>query len=359
MTDFGPAGHDRALATALLALDAQQWTPTRDLLAATGTNWELRTARIAILAAAAQGSTVTETWLSEEPESRDARVLRAAVSVERARRAAALQLPQASAYYHSARTKCLEAARKDGADPAPWVTTLALASLDIDRLYPESRAPHPDRAQMVPHGPWAVLDWVQRRHPFNREAFHHGAEFVRAVKAPEIDFIAWALSRPHLPDTSALHVLPLYAMLRQKAYQQRNPAWPTEWSKNLSQDAIGRAYHWFTAHSDPQRDCRIDDLSYLALALWSTGEFELAHSVFEVMGPYASLAPFYAAAEDDRKPAAQADRAERLFHTVHSQCYKITRSRRRRQAPEGSRRRHAQPDRPNQGVVSRLLGGNS
>ncbi|MEU6245676.1 hypothetical protein [Streptomyces sp. NPDC047024] len=358
MTDFSPAGHDRALATALQELRAMHWTPARELLDATGRDWQLRTFRIGVLAATAQESTVVENWLTEEPQSYNALALLAAVEVERAWQAARIKHPEADQYYLRARGRCLAATQRTRIDPTPWVSALALSPLDVHRRYEENCVPHADR-QLVPHGPWDLLNSVRMLDRWNRAAFHHGAAFVRAIKSPEIDFISWAVSHRDLPASSALHVLPLHAMLRQHAYQESNPAWRTEWTNDTPQIATDRAYRWFLSQSDPRRTCQVEDLSYLALALWASHRFDESREVFKVMERFASLAPWLAAAGGDEH------RAHQLLKSARSQSFNLgrrsssTRQSPQLKTPEVQGGRHAQPSGPSWSRLPRFRSGGS
>ncbi|MGC5000747.1 MULTISPECIES: hypothetical protein [unclassified Streptomyces] len=294
-----PAGHDRELAAVMQGIKAGHWTGIRDLLAATSP--ALRTHRVELLSIAAAGTQVIEYWREEEPHSHDAHVMWASVMVDRAQRAWKVRDAQAPILETRAREECLTAAHNDTQDPVPWVRLLALAQRDVRRDIPEHDWQH--REPMIPNGPWRLLRWAHERQPFNREAYHRGAQFVRALRSPESDFSAWAASIS--PEDSPLRVLPLYARVRLPACQEGHHAWRAEWASEPSQLLIDDAYRWFKRQGDDARLCTINDLSHVAAACWAAGRFSHAHEVFSAMEPYASLAPWRAFAGQNTQRAQE------------------------------------------------------
>lgn len=289
-----------------------------------------------------------DSWLQEDPDNPDARFMRARVSVDRAVRAARQGLHDAGRWEQQARVLSAQAAQCNPSDPGPYVCLLHLAQLDVG----QQRREHRFRFQwdpLLPSGPWQFLYESDRRHPYSREAYVRSMQFVRAIGRPEYDLGAWAASVA--PEGSPLRVLPLYGWVREANFQESHGPWRHEWCQETARDAIDRIFQtWFRCHSDPRRQCAVEDLSHLALALWASRQLEQAHEVFEVMAPYAALGPWLSIAGGDRS------RAEQMLHQARRDAHYIPRS--RGFHGDGHRARHAQPSRPRRGV-GRLFGGSS
>ncbi|MFC5907666.1 hypothetical protein [Streptacidiphilus monticola] len=165
---FDPTYGDRDLAAARQDLVVGRWQGARDLLRATGRDWDRRTFRIRLLADTASTTRAVEAWQMAEPDSADALVLRAETELMRLFAAAA----QANAEAGSAPPPtvdalprheldrvariCLQASERLPADPVPWVSLMTLA-----RLY----------GQGHPHV-WHWWRELQARDPYNREGHH-------------------------------------------------------------------------------------------------------------------------------------------------------------------------------------------
>lgn len=295
---YHPAGTDEALGIALVELQAGRWRPTRDLLATTGARWALRTARTQVLAVAAARSDVVGVWLAEEPESYDAQVMRARVSVERALRAHHQRHASAAALEQEARHVALIAARREPRDPVPWVCLLALAQVDGHQV----RQEHRDRSTepMMPTGPWGLLHGVNQRHQYNREAYHRVLQFMLAREAPHaaslaavFDFGRWVASWS--PAGSPLLLLPLYALVeqcRRRFLQDRaDPLWRRQWAEAPGIRYTLNAFHYWFRQPDPAPRS-VTDLHHLAYGLWAGHQFVEAAEVFAALGPYAAREPW-------------------------------------------------------------------
>lgn len=130
--DFDPAFGDQPLADALHDIVIGRWQGVRDLLHATGDDWPLRTHRMRLLAHAAAGSSVVESWRAADPADPDAAVLRGATEVVRIFHQAieaGRGAPLAPARLDAAVISCLRAAEAGPADPMPWVSLLTVARL--------------------------------------------------------------------------------------------------------------------------------------------------------------------------------------------------------------------------------------
>ncbi|WP_052230234.1 hypothetical protein [Streptomyces sp. CT34] len=180
---YHPAGTDDELRAAMKQLQVGRWIAMRDLLAETGSNWPLRSFRTQALGIMAAGSDVTEAWLAEEPDSYDAQVMLARVSVERALRSHRQQHGAAESLEERARATAMEATRHEWRDPVPWLCLLTLAQVDVRQEWRahRERAPEP----MLPTGPWQLLYEVNRRDPGSREAYHRVIQFLLARQVAE------------------------------------------------------------------------------------------------------------------------------------------------------------------------------
>ncbi|WP_042386694.1 hypothetical protein [Streptacidiphilus melanogenes] len=164
---FDPTLGDAELATARRDLVVGRWQGARDLLRATGRDWDRRTHRMRMLADAAAATRTVETWQVAEPTNPDALALRAETEVQRLFLAVA-SVAQSSGtpppgqdaldrreLDRTARI-CLQAAERHPTDPVPWVSLMTLA-----RLY----------AGGHPHV-WQWWRELQARDQFNREGHH-------------------------------------------------------------------------------------------------------------------------------------------------------------------------------------------
>ncbi|MDN0193861.1 hypothetical protein [Streptomyces sp. S.PNR 29] len=322
---YHPAGHDEHLRVALVELQAGRWRTTRELLLKTGPQWALRTSRTQILAVAAARSDVISVWLAEEPGSYDAQVMGTRVAVERALRAHRHKHPQAHELEARARGEALLAARRAPHDPVPWVCLLALAQTDPRQLQREHCLEPTE--PMLPRGPWGLLYEVNRRDPYNREAYHRVLQFLlardvhpAASLAAVVDFGRWVASQR--PVGSPLLLLPAYAHLEQRRRARRDLLWRRQWAEESSLDYTLAAFHdWFRKTAPAERS--VADLNLLAYTLWAGYQYLEAAEVFEAIGPYAAREP-WASAHD---ATAQPDPAEALFLRARAESLSYARSR--------------------------------
>ncbi|MBR7834806.1 hypothetical protein KDL01_16135 [Actinospica durhamensis] len=123
-----PALGDASLRRAARHAAMGSWEHARDLLAATGKDWALRTHRVSVLAHGALGLQWATAWLLAEPESLDARVLGAQVDVLELRALILRRDPSATNELAAAVVEGLEElAELAPADPGPWISLLTLA----------------------------------------------------------------------------------------------------------------------------------------------------------------------------------------------------------------------------------------
>lgn len=313
---YDVAGPDVALRRAVEDLQVGRWLAMRDLLAVTGCDWALRTARSQVLAAAAVRSQAVRAWQREEPGSTDALVMAARVEVERALLAHRRRLPQHQDQVSTARRACHRAAQVVPLDPVPWVCLLALAATDELQRQPEHRQPSGE--PMLPPGPWSLLNEVQLRDFGNREAAHRALRFWLARRqgslADAFDFVRWVLS--WAPAGSPLLLLPLYGHAEQfrrlRDSNRLDPLIRRQWAHDhIAADTERALAGWF---DQPAAAARAPlDLNVLAHALWAGDRLEDAARVFAAIGPYATRTPW-------SQTASTADQAEREFCYARSQC---------------------------------------
>ncbi|MFC8536416.1 hypothetical protein ACFUJY_21030 [Streptomyces sp. NPDC057249] len=289
---YHPAGHDNELRAALQDLRTGRWIAMRDLLARTP-DWALWTQRTQVLGAVAAGTDAIRTWLTEEPESTAAAVMRARVAVERAVRANRSGHPSGRELWQEAWEACRSAAHAAPADPVPWVCLLALSQLDAGQRLAEHRLPPP--GPMLFPGPWGLLAEADRRDPHNREAYHRMLQFVYARSAggtlsEAVNLVQWASSTA--PEGSALHVLPLYVRVeRYRREHDHDKALDLHWvTEDAEREALRALEVWY--RRSPAAGRALPDLNHLAHALWGALRFADAAEVFRELGPYFTSLPW-------------------------------------------------------------------
>ncbi|MFD7713583.1 hypothetical protein [Streptomyces sp. NPDC059786] len=275
LTDH-PAGRDGPLYAVLEDLKLDRYLSARELLAATGDNWKLRTFRSLVIALYAARGHAIEAWLSEHPDEPNARMMYARVLTQRvlqARQASDFALAAAA---NNARQACHDAARAHPADPVPYVCLLALAQLDIDHRRPQ-RSEHwasPPRSEVLPDGPWPLLWAVRQRDPENREAYQRMLQYFQARRAGARSFAHWAYTRAF--ECSELLMLPLYVyvddFLWMRAHQQISDFtyWTDVQVKNCAQRARDGWFQYLDADTLTSPELSMS-LNHLAYALTASG----------------------------------------------------------------------------------------
>ncbi|MFI6341202.1 hypothetical protein [Streptomyces sp. NPDC050535] len=288
------AGPDEDLRLALEDLRMDRYLEAKRLLRATDGNWALRTSRSQVLAVGAANNKAVDQWCVEEPSDPDALMMRARVLTQRVLNAfrSGLSGPALIASVVAARVACKAAADRWPADPVPYVCYLALAQTDVDERFPHHRRHwDPPPEQMLPRGPWRVLDWVNERDPGNREAFHRMLGVYHARGRGALDFAQWCTT--FAPEGSPLNLLPLYAYVetyRLQLEHQQTASVIAYWSTADKAHYVRKGLDVWFAHADP-RSCSLLDLHYLAYASTATGVGRAA-GVFEAIGPYVTAAPW-------------------------------------------------------------------
>lgn len=307
---WDPAGPDRALAAACEDLRAGRYGAARDLLAATGRDWDLRCHRTLVLAEAASEGDAADRWVAKEPDNPNGPALAARVAVLRAVQAHRAGNAQAARLAGRARAATLAAAGRYPADPVPWVAMLQLNTAAPERM----AAP----AGLDADGPWHHVAQLWYCDRLSREGH---LRLVSAV-GPEAGGSVASMSEvarwisAWAPEGSPLHLLPLLGYVegfREGAgdsSRRRIVLADRQWATVEARLEVDRAYEsWFA--SPARRDPVLPpDLHVLAHALWAAEKFDRAATVFEAIGPYASPWPWSLHDEDP----------ERVFLRARARC---------------------------------------
>ncbi|GAA1978516.1 hypothetical protein [Catenulispora subtropica] len=283
-----PAGFDEALARILGEVRTGHYFSMAELLAAPGQDRQLRCSRTALLAQVAAGSNAVDQWAAERPRDPNAIIMAARVAVERACRAVANDAPQAQVLGRRAAELCAEAAASSPGDPVPYLGRLALAAGFDERIDGPASCPVP--------GPWHAFRDLWRVDPANREGCHRMLAAVGNGSGPSPAdaqlFAASIVGSVGLSSTSPLQLLPLYALVVAYEYRKanRDNLAHLMWSTDAARAEMARGWNWFTSTS--KDDWLVVDLSHLAHALVAGGRSDLAHDVFQALGPYGATKPW-------------------------------------------------------------------
>jgi hypothetical protein len=273
---------DKALAEARQDVPIGRWQGPRDLLRATGRDWDRRTFRMRVLADAAVGFRCVETWQAAERFNPDAVVLRAEVEVMRVFRLAGAGETVAVDRLDAALRTCLLAADTYPEDPVPWVSLLTLA-----RLYPTGRS--------------EIWNWwaeLQARDGFNREAYHQALRYVSPrYHGSDTDMYQFARDvAAAAPTGHPLAALPQVA--RAEAYRHyvgqggSRVGLIDHWIAPDAQRDIDRTLQRWIAHRKMPLAQDIADLNYLAHALVYANRLEEAAPIFVELGRHATRVPW-------------------------------------------------------------------
>ncbi|MEU1674376.1 hypothetical protein ABZ752_20445 [Streptomyces roseifaciens] len=279
--DLHQARDDLPLRAVLEDAAMGRWEGPRDLLAATGADWDRRIFRLQVLARAGARLRFADTWARAEPRSGDALALLAHVQAVRSMISGA---GAGRAEMEASWATCLAAAEATPTDPSPWVVMLALLRV---------HAPGRDVLEQV----WAE---VVRRDPYNREAHHELLTYLFPRNhGSGAEMFHWAQEQADTaPRGLPIAVLPLVALAESHRHRMETDAG--------SYGSYGLSIHpWIDCpHIDPVLDGSwrhrsprphaqfLDDANYLAHALAFAGRHAEAYEVFRAVGPYASEVPW-------------------------------------------------------------------
>lgn len=276
--DMHPARGDAALRRVLEDASMGRWEGPRDLLAATGSDWDRRIFRLQVLAEAGARLRFADTWAKAEPRSSHALALLANVQALRAmiagRDAGWSLMEEAWATCHAALDVWPH-------DVAPLVVMLALL-----------RTHTPDRATL--QQVWAE---IKQRDPWNREAHHEVVTYLFPRYHGEAgEAMWWAEEQASAaPRGLPIAVLPLVVIAEDHRSRQER-----------DQTAYGLTIHpwidcpqidhvlerWWRYRAPRPHACFADDANYLAHALSFATRHSEVLDVFDAIGPYATKVPW-------------------------------------------------------------------
>jgi hypothetical protein len=284
---WDPAGADRTLAQAVMELKAHRSGLTRDSLRECRRDYPVRAHRSLVLASAASGTDLAESWLEEDPQNSDAKLLYARVAMVRALRSRETgdgREPGLALIAWRAGVTAIEAAPWD---PTPWAALIAVSRHrpDVDRAS-YGRVPPPEGLDAL--GPWDLLTEAHARQPWHRESYHRMLSFFFPRYGGDADGLwqvaSWAASVS--PPEADAQLLPLVAQAEQA--RTGGAFLAQEYAVHTAQ----RIYtYWFPSVAKLSFP-PIADLSLLAHALDRGGRTAEAGAVLEFMSPYAASFPW-------------------------------------------------------------------
>ncbi|WP_037628503.1 hypothetical protein [Streptomyces aureus] len=276
---FDAALDDAELAVARTSLNQGRWTDVRDLLAATGDDWDRRGHRVTVLAQESATVAWARDWQLAEPESADAAVLLGCATVQRA--LLGKERPD------TARQACHRAADLTPDDPTPWLGLLLLertlgAEDDVVRLFDEVR---------------------------HRHAVHHHAHHLMVARLAErradagqdplhevYDFANW--SAEQAPADSPLAILPVVAhaerfrVLAGAGIVPADPVSSGHWDGRRARQVMKAAFDWWLEWDHVDHPRRIVDLNHLAHAKICEGRDGEAAALFLRIAEHPTAAPW-------------------------------------------------------------------
>jgi hypothetical protein len=277
---FDLALDDAELSAARDALMRGRWEEARNLLQNTGTDWDLRSHRVSVLAEAVVDARWDEDWLNTDPHGVDANVLHAL--------ALTLRYARGKGDARTAAMACDMATALDPNDPMPWLIRMALAAAEQDSSHI-----------------YELFDEVRKRAPYHRDCYHLMLECLIAVRprtagrenviTDAFRFADWAAESA--PIGSPLAVLPIAAHAAQFALLSGDP------------DSAGLHLHWVSMRANWSVDQALDrwwrprgrqrehpramlDLNLLGHAMAQAGRAGESGDVFAAIGRYQTRYPW-------------------------------------------------------------------
>lgn len=255
-----------------------RWEAARDLLEATGQDWDRRIFRLQVLAHGAVSLRWAETWANAERTSPDALAMLAHVQ---ALRSIVVGPEDGRALLEQAWRTCHEAAEAWPADPSPWVVLMALLRVHC-----------PDRETLS-----EVWQEVRARDPYNREAHHELLTYVFGCNhgsATEMHDWAYELTSS-APRGTPIPVLLLvaHAESHRIRMEQNSRSYGLIIHPWLDCPDIDRVLNGWWRYRAPQPHAHfMDDANYLAHALSYANRHAEAFEVFDAIGRYAARLPW-------------------------------------------------------------------
>jgi hypothetical protein len=276
--DNHPARDDDELRRVCEDTAMGRWDAARDLLEATGSDWDRRIFRLQVLAFSGAGLRWVETWADAERRNPDAMVMLAHVRAVRSMLAgpgAGRELAE------DAWRSCDEAARALPGDPSCWVALMGLL-----------RTHYPNDQTLM-----RLWQEVRARDPYNWEAHHelltyffaryHGSNAQMHNLARELSAAA--------PRGTPIPVLLLVALAESHRLRLERESRTYGLTVHPWMDCpeIDLVLNGWWRYRSPQPHARfMDDANYLAHALCFAGRHEEGFEIFEEIGLYASRVPW-------------------------------------------------------------------
>lgn len=290
--DFDPDCGDMSLTTARQDIVIGRWQGLRDLLRATGPAWLARGHRVRLLAQACAGTSTVEAWLSAEPRSADALVLRAATETARAFHlaiAAGRGTVIDQRRIDSAAMACFDAADAHPDDPTPWISLISVARLYPGGVRRQELARWWD--EVYDRDPYSVEGHLQVLHYYSSR--WHGSHGLMYDFARDAAGVA--------PPGSSLPVLVQYAhveeyrsLLEGGQGRQTDLRIRQHWNHEGAVGDVRRTWQrWIAERVDgPVEPGELRDLNYLAHAACLAGLKDVAGPLFQLLGRRGTRTPW-------------------------------------------------------------------
>jgi hypothetical protein len=288
-----PALDDVKLTEARDALVRGRWSEVRDLLTATGDDWDRRGHRLVVLGEHPATTAWAEDWRVAEPDSADAAALLAMAAVFRAVRG--------KGSLEAARELLATAAELAPRDPSPWLGELILA---------RRAGTDDERAR--------AFDQVRARHRDHHHAHHLMVACLAEHQVGDADdplhevydFASWAAEQA--PADSPLAVLPVvahaerYRVLAAAGLESHDPATAGHWTTRRARQVMKAAFDWWLEWDEwdegaPRHPRRKLDLNYLAHAKFHEGRMPETAALMARIGRHVTHAPWSYPDRDARK----------------------------------------------------------
>ncbi|MFJ8627111.1 hypothetical protein ACIRD3_30325 [Kitasatospora sp. NPDC093550] len=226
------------------------------LLRETGTDWDRRGHRFAVLAEVAAPSSVARTWRLRRPQNPDAQIFEAWVELIRGGHAGRMEDPR------SAADNCYRAAELVPEDPTPWVVLLGILRL----IRAESR------------DTLAVWNEITARDPWNREAHLQMLRYLSpeecGSRSAQLNFVDTV--RSLVPPTAPAAAVELTALVDEHARTTAGGGVEAllvrrQWTHARAVSALDTALREWSRPGGLEHAAAPADLNLLAFALVQAG----------------------------------------------------------------------------------------
>ena len=291
--DFDPDCGDTSLSSARHDIVIGRWQGVRDLMRVTGPDWLARGHRVRTLAQACTGSSTAESWLTAEPYSADALLLRAATETARAFNLAITAgrgTPIDQDRVDAAVTACLQAAEAYLDDPTPWISLISVSRLYAAGVRRQELARWWD--ELHQRDPYSVEGHLQILHYYS--ARWHGTHGLMYDFARDAAGVA--------PPGCGLPVLVQYARVEEYRYAldtaQGNRAsvgLGQHWDNDGAVNDVRRTWQrWIMGRQEGEdiEPGELRDLNYLTHGACNAGIDDIAVALLRMVGPRGTRTPW-------------------------------------------------------------------